>query len=142
MVEAGHAADFSGTNKTRAASEKVVAEQTQRAPRDGEILTFRFQLRPEKPGIAFYRLRVSTRPEVGQFEKPETSTEATLANNSRILVVDRGKGPYRILYVAGRPNWEYKFLNRAVSEDDQVQLVALIRIAKREPKFDFRGRVG
>src|SRR5262249_5991463 len=34
------------------------------------------------------------------------------------------------------------FLNRAVSEDDQVQLVGLIRVAKREPKFDFRGRVG
>jgi uncharacterized membrane protein len=42
--------------------------------------------------------------------------------------------------VAGRPNWEYKFLNRAVQEDTQVQLVALIRAAKREPKFDFRGR--
>jgi hypothetical protein len=55
---------------------------------------------------------------------------------------DRGQEPFRVLYVSGRPNWEYKFLNRAVAEDDQIQLVGLIRIAKREPKFDFRGRVG
>ena len=59
-----------------------------------------------------------------------------------MLAVDRGRGPYRILYVSGRPNWEFKFLNRAEQEDDQVQLVALIRVAPREPKFDFRGRAG
>lgn len=130
-----------GTNKT-SSGEKVVAEQTQRARRDGEPVPFRFQLRPEKSGILFYRLRVAAKAEWEQFARPETSVEATLANNSRVVVVDRGKGPYRILYVAGRPNWEYKFLNRAVESDDQIELAALIRIAKREPKFDFRGRAG
>src|SRR4030095_13529441 len=45
-------------------------------------------------------------------------------------------------YVAGRPNWEFKFLNRALAEDDQIQLIGLIRIARREPKFEFRGREG
>ena len=45
-----------------------------------------------------------------------------------------------MLYVSGRPNWEFKFLRRALSEDDEVQLVGLIRIAKREPKFKFRDR--
>jgi uncharacterized membrane protein len=33
-------------------------------------------------------------------------------------------------------------MNRAVSEDPQLQLVSLIRIARREPKFTFRGRSG
>jgi len=121
---------------------KKVAEQTQRAAREGETIPFRMQLRPEKSGVSFYRLRVSARSELDQFDKPQISTEATLANNSRVLVVDRGRGPYRILYVAGRPNWEYKFLNRAVSEDEQIKLVGLIRIAKREPKFEFIGRPG
>ena len=121
---------------------KKVAEQTQRAPRDGETAAFRLQLRPDKAGVSFYRLRVSAKDELQQFEKPEVSTEATLANNGRVLVVDRGQGPYRILYVAGRPNWEYKFLHRALEEDEQIQLVGLIRIARREPKFDFRGRPG
>lgn len=122
---------------------KTVQEQSQRAQRSGE--TFRFQLRPEQSGISFYRLRVSARDELGQFADEATSAEATLANNSRVLVVDRGKGPYRILYVGGRPNWEFKFLNRALAEDDQVELVGLIRIAKRERgfgKFEFRSRPG
>jgi uncharacterized membrane protein len=68
--------------------------------------------------------------------------EATPVNNERTIVVDRGRGPYRILYVTGRPNWEYKFLQRAISDDEQVQLVGLIRVAKREPKYDWRGRRG
>ncbi|MCX6954985.1 MAG: glutamine amidotransferase, partial [Verrucomicrobia bacterium] len=72
---------------------------------------------------------------------PKTD-EATLANNARVITVDRGQGPFRILYVSGRANWEFKYLNRALQEDEQVQLVGLIRIAKREPKFDFRGRAG
>jgi uncharacterized membrane protein len=56
--------------------------------------------------------------------------------------VNRGRGPYRILYVSGRPNWEFKFLNRAIQEDEQLQLAGLIRVAKREPKFNFIGRPG
>ncbi len=121
-------------------SGKVVQELTQRAGRSVEA--FRFQLKPETRGVSFYRLRVSAKDELGQFAKPETSVEATLANNTRVVAVDRGQGAHRILYVGGRPNWEFKFMNRALAEDDQVQLVALMRIAKREPKFDFRGRVG
>ena len=70
------------------------------------------------------------------------SREATLANNRQMIVVDRGQEPFRVLYVSGRPNWEYKFLNRAIQEDPQVQMVALIRVARREPKFEFKGRAG
>jgi hypothetical protein len=47
-------------------------------------------------------------------------------------------GPYRILYLAGRPNWEYKFLRRALDEDAELSLTSLIRIANREMKFSFR----
>ena len=121
---------------------KKVQEQTLKARADGEVLPFRFELKPEKPGLSFYRVRVSAKDELEQFEKPETSVEATLANNSRVLVVNRGKGPYRILYVAGQPKWEYHFMHRALDEDDQIQLASLIRLARREPKFDFRGRAG
>ena len=122
---------------------KVIQELNQRATRDSD--TFRFELRPEKAGIAFYQVRVSAKDELGQFAHPQTSAEATLANNSRVITVDRGKGPYRILYVSGRPNWEYKFLNRALTEDDQVELFGLIRIAKKEKgfgQFAFRSRPG
>ena len=103
-------------------------------------LSFRFKVRPEKPGVSFYRLKVG---KLGDIDKSlEETGEATLANNKRIIAVDRGEGPYRILYVSGRPNWEFKFLNRALISDDQTDLVGLIRIARREPKFVFRGRTG
>ena len=123
-------------------SGKKVEEQIQKAKKDGELIAFRFNMRPEKGGVTFYRLRVSAKEEVEQFANPKAISEATLANNTRVLVVDRGKGPYRVLYVTGRPNWEYKFLHRAIDEDDQVQLFGLIRVANREPKFDFRGHAG
>lgn len=121
---------------------RQVAEQILRARGDSAQLAFRFQLRPEKPGLSFYRVQVRARDELGGANPAGKSQEATLANNSTVVAVDRGHGPYRILYVAGRPNWEFKFLNRALQEDDQLQLVGLIRVAQREPKFNFIGRPG
>jgi uncharacterized membrane protein len=113
----------------------VVAQSSQTAKAENERLYFRFQIKPTRRGITFYRVQIGA-------EKSESAPEATIANNSRVVVVDRGGGPYRILYVSGRPNWEFKFLNRAIQEDDQLQMVGLIRIARREPKFTFRGRAG
>jgi hypothetical protein len=103
-------------------------------------LTVRFRLKPDRPGISFYRVRAAAEAELVQFNEPGDASkthEATLANNMRLVTVDRGRGPYRVLYVAGRPNWEFKFLQRACKEDDQVQLRGLIRVARREPKFNF-----
>jgi uncharacterized membrane protein len=117
---------------------KLVAEQMLVTKESKEELPLRFELKPEQPGISFYQLNVA----LADSQVHTNLTEATLYNNSRLLAVDRGKGPHRILYISGRPNWEYKFMNRAVSEDPQLQLVGLIRIAKREPKFTFRGHAG
>jgi uncharacterized membrane protein len=103
-------------------------------------LPFRFQFRPIKTGVAFYRLQVTAMELGGNDDKP--LKESTLANNSRIVKVNRGSEKHRILYVCGRPNWEFKFLRRSVEEDDQIDLVGMIRVAKREAKFDFRGRDG
>ena len=63
-----------------------------------------------------------------------------LGNNSRVVVVDC-PGAYRLLYVGGRPNWEYKFRNAPWRKTIKSNWSA-IRVAKREPKFDFRGRTG
>ncbi len=101
--------------------------------------TVRFQLKPESPGVRFYRLSIT--PDDNS-EASLDLQEATLKNNQRLLTIDRETRKNRILYVAGRPNWEYKFFNRAVAEDREIDLVSMIRIAKKEAKFDFRGRVG
>lgn len=129
---------------------------------DDEVHRFRLRLKPLKSGVLFYRLVLSeekegAKPSEGDSGTPDGGApereiadggdsdpkrEATLENNERIVLVDRAKGPYRILYVSGRPNWEYKFLRRALMADPQVNMVGLIRLAKREPKFQWRGRAG
>jgi len=112
----------------------TVQEQSARASSSDAVIPFRFQLKPDRPGLVFYQV-------VAEQEDPsEAGEEATRVNNQRVLVVDRDAGPYRILYVSGRPNWEFKFLNRALEEDPEINLVGLIRIAKREPRFEFLGR--
>lgn len=95
----------------------------------------RLRLAAVPPGISF--LNVGIR-QVGETVPPELTEK----NNRRRVSVHRGNGPYRILYVSGRPNWEYKFLRRAIANDAELDLVGLIRIAKREPKFEWRGQAG
>lgn len=67
----------------------------------------------------------------------QVSRERTLENNTSRLVVSRPSGPYRILYVAGRPSWEFKFLRRAVQDDEELSMIGLLRLADREPRFAF-----
>lgn len=117
-------------------------EQQTVQPGSPELSAVWFRFRPERRGISFYRVRAYAKSEGPPTEDATRSQEATLLNNSRWIVVDRGGGPYRVLYVSGRPNWEFKFLRRALEADDELDLVGLIRIAKREPKFTFRGRAG
>lgn len=115
-------------------SGKAAVSQSVTIPREGERSSARFQFRPEKSGVSFYRVELAP--------KTKGAAEATTTNNESIVCIDRGAGPHRVLYVSGRPNWEYKFLHRAVEADVETQLVGLIRIARREPKFEFRSRAG
>lgn len=103
-----------------------------------EKTPFRFETRPREAGTVFYTVEL----ELLDTDQETQLEEATLANNKVTVAVDRGSRPRRILYVSGRPNWEFKFFRRAVETDPQTSLVGLIRIAKKEAKFDFRGREG
>jgi uncharacterized membrane protein len=127
-------------------SGKEVERQQALANADGKPLGFRFQFRPERKGVSFYQVRAFASEDgkddasLGESTTPAAAAEQTLANNSRLVVIDQGAGPYRVLYVSGRPNWEFKFFRRALDDDDQIELAALVRIAKRQPKFDFRSQ--
>jgi uncharacterized membrane protein len=99
----------------------------------------RFELAPWEVGTLFYRLRARLADEPMD---SAVTREVTLLNNSSLVAIEHRAEPRRLLYVAGRPNWEHKFLGRALTDDRQLQLVSLIRIAKKEAKFDFRGRAG
>ncbi len=115
--------------------EKLVAEQTAKQTSRGDVAPVEFQVVPDRTGMHFYRVQVVLPEELA---RQETIPE----NNSRWIVVHNGQPAHRVLYVAGRPNWEFKFLNRAISDDLQLELIGLIRIARREAKFDFRSRAG
>ncbi|MFK7820210.1 MAG: glutamine amidotransferase [Planctomycetaceae bacterium] len=116
--------------------DEVVASKSQSAGGDDEdTFGFRFELRPTKPGVAFYKLQATG-------DDASDQKEATFDNNEQLICINRDHRKRRILYVSGRPNWEYKFLRRAIEGDDQLFLVGMIRIAKREAKFDFRGGAG
>ena len=126
-------------------SGKVIVTEKLKLAKDGEAQTLRLKVSATKPGISFFRLvtlDAALLKQIGKDEWKALSKEATLANNERHIAVDRGAGPYRVLYVSGRPNWEYKFMRRALAGDTEVQIPSLIRIAKREPKFEWRGRTG
>ena len=99
---------------------------------------FRFNTRPDTSGTVFYNVEVAVVDADGE----QVQDEATDINNRRLIAVDRGSRKRRVLYVAGRPNWEFKFFRRATETDPQTDLVGLIRIARKEAKFDFRGHIG
>ncbi|QJE94368.1 hypothetical protein [Luteolibacter luteus] len=112
---------------------KVLEELRHEFTEDQATWNPRFQVRPEATGTTF--LEVEVKP-AGPLQ------EATLENNRRMVAANRDSGPYRVLYVGGRPNFEHKFLQRALDEDPDVSLTSVIRIARREPKFQMKSREG
>lgn len=123
-------------------SGKSLERQTVELDRRTSSRLVRLRFRPESSGVSFYQVRAAAEGEMSQFDEAGRVREATLANNVKLATVDRPRGPYRVLYVCGRPNWEFKFLRRAVEADDEVELVGLIRLARREPKFNYLSRAG
>ncbi len=109
--------------------------KTQSATEESPV---RFEARPDTGGTVFYNVKAEFLDDNGN----AIDDEATSVNNQRLVAVDRGSEKRRVLYVSGRPNWEFKFLRRAVETDPQTELVGLIRIARKEAKFDFRGNRG
>lgn len=76
------------------------------------------------------RARLAARPEIDRVPQ----------NNARRFLIDNRETTYRILYLCGRPNWENKFIRRALEEDKQLQLTSLVRISGPEKTFKYRGR--
>ena len=117
---------------------ELVEEQEFEVVEDGQNHLARFRFRPESAGVSFYRLECVLSDEPDVLETRRSKWEATVENNHRLITVNQDRGPFPVLYVAGRPNWEFKYIRRAIEEDAEVRLVGLLRIAKRQPKFSFR----
>ena len=55
--------------------------------------------------------------------------EQELRNNSRSSLVEVADQTYRVLYFEGEPRWEYKFMRRALSDDEDLQIASLLRVS-------------
>jgi len=67
-----------------------------------------------------------------QFSIEPLPGEKNRLNNSvtRLLNVDAEKR--RVLYVEGEPRWEYKFIRRAVDDDQLIQIVSMLRTTENK----------
>jgi uncharacterized membrane protein len=92
----------------------------------------RLEFSPQGEGWRSYQMRVKLRA--------HENLDRIAENNVRDFVVDNRTQSFRILYFAGRPNWENKFVRRALDDVPQLALSSLIRISGAERKFVFRGR--
>jgi uncharacterized membrane protein len=68
-------------------------------------------------------LRVEVEPLAGEENRDNNSATALLQ------VEDRKP---RVLYFEGEPRWEYKFIRRAVEDDDRVQIVSVMRTTQNK----------
>ncbi len=106
----------------------------------------RLEFVPDKKGWLEYEARVRL-AETGPWNRATAvsdirapTKDRVVENNVRRLLVDNRDRRRRILYFAGRPNWEQKFILRALDEDERLRTTSLIRISRAERRFVFRGR--
>jgi uncharacterized membrane protein len=97
--------------------------QTQDVPMaaDGEPMSLQLQFTLEEPG-----------PRRLSFRIPLQDGERITQNNGQealTLVADRRE---KILYLEGEPRFELKFIRRAVNDDDNLQIVSLLRTAENK----------
>ena len=107
---------------TAEADGRIVATETVRAPRNGEVASVRLRVPPLPAGTYRLSVRAST-----------LANEMVPENNVAHRVLQVRSGPDRVLYIEGEPRPEFAFLRRAIAADSGLQLVGLLRSA--EGKF-------
>lgn len=64
-----------------------------------------------------------------RFSVDGETAEEERRNNSRSALVDVANQQYRVLYFEGEPRWEYKFMRRAVGNDEDLGIATLLRVS-------------
>ncbi len=75
----------------------------------------------------------------GSDPKTIPENERVKENNSRSFLVDNTEKVYRVLYYSGRPNWEHKFIRRALEDEKQMKVASLILMSRGNRQFVYRG---
>ncbi len=72
---------------------------------------------------------VDAGPHELEFSIDGVADELESGNNRRTALVDVIDDSYRVLYFEGEPRWEYKFMRRALGDDDDIRLESLLRVS-------------
>lgn len=113
--------------------ERVVSDQILEIATNEETHETRLQFTPLGDDWQKYRFQV-------RLNGPAAQDDRIPQNNHRDFLVDNRLEFLRILYFAGRPNWENKFVQRALRQEDELLLTSVLRISAAETKFVYRGK--
>lgn len=80
----------------------------------GEEVEITFRVTPSTEGVHRYSVSV-----------PAAPGELTTANNTRVVATTTLKGKIRALVVAPRPSWDYAFVSRELTADQNVEATAV-----------------
>jgi len=94
---------------------KKIGSETRLIQEKHETNSHRIQVKPSKTGTLFLEARI-------ELSSSEEQEEATQENNKFLAAANRE--------------------SRALQEDPSIQFTSLLRIAKREPKFEYKSRIG
>lgn len=97
---------------------RIVGSQDVKLPVDGEPAAVRVRFTAADAGARVFKFRIAPRP-----------GELVTQNNTREALIDIADRKEDILYYEGEPRPEMKFINRAVEEDKNLNVVTLQRTA-------------
>jgi uncharacterized membrane protein len=97
---------------------RIVGSQKVQFPNDGSPASVRVRATAGEAGPRVFRFKVAAQP-----------GEVVTQNNQRESLVEVRDTRERILYFEGEPRSEMKFINRAVADDKNLQIVTLQRTA-------------
>jgi uncharacterized membrane protein len=97
---------------------RIVGSQQVKLPADGEPAAVRVRFVASDAGPRLFRFRIAQQP-----------GELVTQNNVRESLIEISDRRERILYYEGEPRAEMKFINRAVADDKNLEVVTLQRTA-------------
>ena len=97
---------------------RIVGSQPVKLPADGEPAAVRVRFIASDAGPRLFRFRIAQQP-----------GELVTQNNVREALIEISDRRERILYYEGEPRAEMKFINRAVADDKNLEVVTLQRTA-------------
>ena len=96
--------------------EEIVFSETRNLKGGGMIDHFTFFYEPKEKGAVEYSLKIDELP-----------NEVNLQNNSMNILIDSRKDSIRVLYFEGHARSDFKFIKRALEDDQVVEFTSLLR---------------